>query len=209
VSDAPASHQGRTVHGEGARSRCFNVAGRRRAADRQSLRSVRCDNMAEAGPLPALQQSGDVRRAAATPRNPGGMDDAGLRPQAAVRRRGDGRDVQTLRRRSGATRRRGARRSEADRERAIELRSGMDVELTFIPFYTDEDGTEIITWPARRRQVPSSRRPTASGRASTTSVSQSGPTSIPAARSPQTPRCSACPVGTRRTGSSPPPNSSA
>jgi uncharacterized OB-fold protein len=26
------------------------------------------------------------------------------------------------------------------------LRSGMDVELTFVPFFVDEDGTEIITW---------------------------------------------------------------
>jgi uncharacterized OB-fold protein len=26
------------------------------------------------------------------------------------------------------------------------LRFGMDVELVFVPFFVDEDGTEIITW---------------------------------------------------------------
>lgn len=26
------------------------------------------------------------------------------------------------------------------------LRPGMELALTFVPFYTDEDGTEIVTW---------------------------------------------------------------
>lgn len=36
-----------------------------------------------------------------------------------------------------------ARLTEHDPEK---LRFGMDVELTFIPFYVDDDGTEILTW---------------------------------------------------------------
>lgn len=36
-----------------------------------------------------------------------------------------------------------ARLTEPDPEK---LRFGMDVELTFIPFYVDENGDEVITW---------------------------------------------------------------
>ncbi|PXW33975.1 Zn-ribbon domain-containing OB-fold protein [Nocardia sp. 348MFTsu5.1] len=36
-----------------------------------------------------------------------------------------------------------ARLTEADPEKLATIK---DVELTFIPFYTEEDGTEIITW---------------------------------------------------------------
>lgn len=36
-----------------------------------------------------------------------------------------------------------ARLTEADPEKLADIK---DVELTFIPFYTDADGTEIITW---------------------------------------------------------------
>lgn len=36
-----------------------------------------------------------------------------------------------------------ARLTESD---PAKLRFGMDVELTMVPFYVDEDGTEIITW---------------------------------------------------------------
>jgi uncharacterized OB-fold protein len=36
-----------------------------------------------------------------------------------------------------------ARLTEADPEKLATI---TDVELTFIPFYTEEDGTEIITW---------------------------------------------------------------
>jgi len=36
-----------------------------------------------------------------------------------------------------------ARLTEADPEKLATI---SDVELTFIPFYTEEDGTEIITW---------------------------------------------------------------
>jgi uncharacterized OB-fold protein len=36
-----------------------------------------------------------------------------------------------------------ARLTEADPEKLADI---VDVELTFIPFYTDADGTEIITW---------------------------------------------------------------
>jgi uncharacterized OB-fold protein len=36
-----------------------------------------------------------------------------------------------------------ARLTEADPEKLADIK---DVEITFIPFYTDADGTEIITW---------------------------------------------------------------
>lgn len=36
-----------------------------------------------------------------------------------------------------------ARLTESD---PAELRFGMDVELTMVPFFVDEDGVEIITW---------------------------------------------------------------
>ncbi|AYA26930.1 Zn-ribbon domain-containing OB-fold protein [Rhodococcus rhodochrous] len=36
-----------------------------------------------------------------------------------------------------------ARLVESDPEK---LRPGMEVELTFVPFYTDEEGTDIVTW---------------------------------------------------------------
>ncbi|WP_108055305.1 MULTISPECIES: Zn-ribbon domain-containing OB-fold protein [unclassified Mycolicibacterium] len=36
-----------------------------------------------------------------------------------------------------------ARLTEAD---PAKLAFGMDVELVFVPFYTDEDGTEIVIW---------------------------------------------------------------
>ena len=36
-----------------------------------------------------------------------------------------------------------ARLTEADPAR---LQPGMELELTFVPFYVDEDGTEIFTW---------------------------------------------------------------
>lgn len=36
-----------------------------------------------------------------------------------------------------------ARLTESDPDK---LRFGMDVELTMVPFYVEEDGTEIITW---------------------------------------------------------------
>ena len=36
-----------------------------------------------------------------------------------------------------------ARLTESD---PAELRPGMELELTFVPFYVDEDGTEIVTW---------------------------------------------------------------
>jgi uncharacterized OB-fold protein len=36
-----------------------------------------------------------------------------------------------------------ARLTESD---PAKLRFGMDVELTMVPFYVDEDGTEIVTW---------------------------------------------------------------
>jgi uncharacterized OB-fold protein len=36
-----------------------------------------------------------------------------------------------------------SRLTEGDPEK---LRFGMEVELTFIPFYTDENGDEVITW---------------------------------------------------------------
>lgn len=39
-----------------------------------------------------------------------------------------------------------ARLTESDPAR---LRFGMDVELTMVPFYVDEDGTEIVTWAFR------------------------------------------------------------
>ncbi len=26
------------------------------------------------------------------------------------------------------------------------LQAGMELELTFVPFYVDEDGTDIVTW---------------------------------------------------------------
>ncbi|MGW0246216.1 Zn-ribbon domain-containing OB-fold protein [Nocardia goodfellowii] len=35
-----------------------------------------------------------------------------------------------------------ARLTEADPEK---LRTGMDVELAFVPFYVDDDGTEVVT----------------------------------------------------------------
>jgi uncharacterized OB-fold protein len=36
-----------------------------------------------------------------------------------------------------------ARLTESDPAR---LRFGMEVELTMVPFYVEEDGTEIVTW---------------------------------------------------------------
>ena len=36
-----------------------------------------------------------------------------------------------------------ARVTETD---PAKLQPGMELELTFVPFYTDEDGTEIVTW---------------------------------------------------------------
>ncbi|CAJ1494136.1 OB-fold domain-containing protein [[Mycobacterium] kokjensenii] len=36
-----------------------------------------------------------------------------------------------------------ARLTESDPEK---LQFGMDVELTMVPFYVDDDGTEILTW---------------------------------------------------------------
>ena len=36
-----------------------------------------------------------------------------------------------------------ARLVESDPEK---LRPGMELELTFVPFYTDEEGTDIVTW---------------------------------------------------------------
>jgi uncharacterized protein len=39
-----------------------------------------------------------------------------------------------------------ARLTESD---PAELRFGMDVELTMVPFFVEDDGTEIVTWAFR------------------------------------------------------------
>jgi uncharacterized OB-fold protein len=58
-----------------------------------------------------------------------------------------------LRCRAGRARRRHPRRGPPDRNNPAKLEFGMDVELTMVPFTTDDNGSEIVTFafkPVRR-----------------------------------------------------------
>ena len=77
------------------------------------------------------------------------MDHSGLPARSAVRGT-DGQGLRPVRRRAGAARHRKddvirveGRLTEND---PAKLKFGQDVELTMIPFTTDEDGNEVVTF---------------------------------------------------------------
>ena len=98
-----------------------------------------------AGVLSSLRRARGWRSVSCPPAARCGLDDPGLPPEGAVRRRRDRGDfvpfgvglVQL-----GDDVRVEGRLTENDPEK---LEFGMDVELTIVPFTTDDDGNELVT----------------------------------------------------------------
>ena len=109
------------------------------------MRRLRCHHLPGAGALPSLQRFVDVRALAAAQRNPGRVDYAGLPPGAPYAGpTGDdfvpfGVGLVQL----GDVIRVEGRLTEND---PAKLKFGQQVELTMIPFTTDADGNEIVTF---------------------------------------------------------------
>ncbi len=97
---------------------------------------------------PKCSAGGDVGRAAAAARHPGRVDDPGLPARPALRWAPTGKDfapfgVGLVQLGWTSVIRVEGRLTESD---PAKLQFGMEVELTMVPFYTDDDGNEIVTF---------------------------------------------------------------
>ena len=137
--------QSRVDTAEGARARDLYLARRESAADRKPVRRVRRHHVSRPAALPQVQRRRHVRGEAAAPRHPGGVDHAGLSAGRAVQGP-TGKDFVPfgvgLVQLDDVIRVEG-RLTENDPEK---LQFGMDVELTMVPFTTDEEGNELVTF---------------------------------------------------------------
>ena len=183
------------------RPRRLHLAVRRSAADRRPVRRAAASvTFPAAGVVRPVRSTAVERAPAAPPGHAVDLHHPGVPPQGALRRRRD------RTRPSGPTAsgmvqlgdevRVEGRLTEAD---PAELRIGMEVELVIVPFRTDADGTEVMTFafaprsttrrtddgrrrdhrggpppvrPVRRRSPPSTWVPTPSARRSATPASQ-------------------------------------
>ena len=132
------------------RGRSVHLAGRRTAPARRPLRHVRHDHVPSSEWVPALRCSA-ARRA---PARDGGVACGRGRRRSSRRRRRPSQEpaVETsCRSASGYVELPGELRVEArlTEHRPEHLRIGMEMELVVVPFGTDEDGNEVVTFAFR------------------------------------------------------------
>ena len=96
---------------------------------------------------PRCSRGRDDGRAAASARHRRRVDDAGLSARCAIRR-ADGQGLRPVRRRACVRLGEDVIRVEGrlTENDPAKLTFGMEVELTMIPFATDDDGNEIVTF---------------------------------------------------------------
>src|SRR6185437_12665598 len=105
------------------------------------MRQLWCHRVPRPATLPEVQRRRYVGTAAAEARNPRGVDDAGL-PARCATQGAHGQGVRSLRCRAGIARRLHPLRGPPDRNNPAKLEFGRDVELTMVPFTTDDNGSE-------------------------------------------------------------------
>ena len=119
------------------------------AADRQPVRRVRHRHVPGAGLVPALRVDRDGRAPAGSARPALGVDDAGLPAAVAAVRGPDRQGLRAVRCRLRRASRRGEGGDAAHRVDPDALAIGMEMELTLVPFRTDDDGNEVVTFAFR------------------------------------------------------------